>query len=183
MTVASLTNGCLVPYMEAVIRDLQAAVANARKGTARSLISATKRWFGSGSSSSSSTPASATNSTSSSSLNSAAGKVAASPSRGSVTLTMTTEAQTRKLADFAFMLQCYDLASKNYDSLRRDFNNDKAWKHYAGALVSSFAAAVVVVVIVVVLMFIFLNQEKGFVDWDLRIYSFIYFHLFIFIYL
>ncbi|GME57398.1 hypothetical protein GTA08_BOTSDO13493 [Neofusicoccum parvum] len=39
----------------------------------------------------------------------------------------------RKLADYAFMLRDFRLAASTYDILRTDFNNDKAWKYYAGA--------------------------------------------------
>lgn len=39
----------------------------------------------------------------------------------------------RKLADYAFMLRDFKLAQSTYDLLRSDFDNDKAWKHYAGA--------------------------------------------------
>lgn len=39
----------------------------------------------------------------------------------------------RKLADYAFMLRDFKLASSTYDLLRSDFEHDKAWKHYAGA--------------------------------------------------
>lgn len=39
----------------------------------------------------------------------------------------------RKLADFSFMLRDFKLALSTYDILRSDFNNDKAWRHYAGA--------------------------------------------------
>jgi len=39
----------------------------------------------------------------------------------------------RKLADYAFMLRDFKLAQSTYDILRTDFNNDKAWKYYAGA--------------------------------------------------
>lgn len=39
----------------------------------------------------------------------------------------------RKLADYAFMLRDYKLASSTYDLLRTDFDADKAWKYYAGA--------------------------------------------------
>ena len=39
----------------------------------------------------------------------------------------------RKLADYSFMLRDYKLALSTYDILRTDFNNDKAWRHYAGA--------------------------------------------------
>lgn len=39
----------------------------------------------------------------------------------------------RKLADYAFMLRDFKLAQSTYDLLRGDFDNDKAWKYYAGA--------------------------------------------------
>lgn len=45
----------------------------------------------------------------------------------------TPEAQLRRLADYAFMLRDWKLANGVYDMLRKDFNNDKAWKHHAGA--------------------------------------------------
>lgn len=48
-------------------------------------------------------------------------------------LTTSPEVQTRKLADFAFMLQDYQAALQAYDSARKDFRNDKAYKHFAGA--------------------------------------------------
>jgi hypothetical protein len=43
------------------------------------------------------------------------------------------EALMRKLADYSFMLRDWKLALSTYDVLRTDFNNDKAWRHYAGA--------------------------------------------------
>lgn len=43
------------------------------------------------------------------------------------------EALMRKLADYCFMLRDWKLALSTYDILRTDFNNDKAWRHYAGA--------------------------------------------------
>ena len=45
----------------------------------------------------------------------------------------TPEALMRKLADFSFMLRDFKLAQSTYEFLRSDFNNDKAWKHYAAA--------------------------------------------------
>lgn len=45
------------------------------------------------------------------------------------------EAQMRKLADYAFMLRDYQFARSVYDSVKRDFSADKAWKYYAGAQV------------------------------------------------
>ena len=43
------------------------------------------------------------------------------------------EALMRKLADFSFMIRDWKLALSTYDILRTDFQNDKAWRHYAGA--------------------------------------------------
>lgn len=43
------------------------------------------------------------------------------------------EAILRKLADFAFMLRDYKLATSTYDLVRSDYANDKAWKYHAGA--------------------------------------------------
>jgi hypothetical protein len=37
------------------------------------------------------------------------------------------------LADYCFMLRDWKLALSTYDILRTDFQNDKAWRHYAGA--------------------------------------------------
>jgi hypothetical protein len=45
----------------------------------------------------------------------------------------TPEAILRKLADYAFMLRDYKLASSTYELLRSDYGNDKAWKYLAGA--------------------------------------------------
>jgi hypothetical protein len=43
------------------------------------------------------------------------------------------EALMRKLADYCFMLRDFKLALSTFDILRQDFQNDKAWRHYAGA--------------------------------------------------
>ena len=43
------------------------------------------------------------------------------------------EAQLRKLADYAFILQDYRFAMGIYDTVKKDFANDKATKHLAGA--------------------------------------------------
>jgi hypothetical protein len=37
------------------------------------------------------------------------------------------------MADFAFMLRDWKLASSTYEMIRSDFGNDKAWKYHAGA--------------------------------------------------
>ena len=43
------------------------------------------------------------------------------------------EATMHRLADYAFMLRDWKLASSIYDMLRADFNDDKAWNHHAAA--------------------------------------------------
>ena len=43
------------------------------------------------------------------------------------------EALMRKLADYCFMLRDWKLALSTYEILRSDFQNDKAWRHYAGS--------------------------------------------------
>jgi hypothetical protein len=45
----------------------------------------------------------------------------------------TPEAIMRRLADYCFMLRDWKLALSTYEILRTDFQNDKAWRHYAGA--------------------------------------------------
>ena len=49
------------------------------------------------------------------------------------------ELQMRRLADLAFLFQLYDFAYQTYHTAKRDFNNDHAWLHYAGALVCSLS--------------------------------------------
>lgn len=46
------------------------------------------------------------------------------------------EAQTRRLADFAFMIGDFKLAAATYEIARKDFANDKAWRYFASATVS-----------------------------------------------
>lgn len=45
------------------------------------------------------------------------------------------ESQMRRLADLAFLFQQYEVAYQTYNVLKRDFQNDSAWLHYAGAQV------------------------------------------------
>lgn len=45
------------------------------------------------------------------------------------------EAQMRKLADFAFMIRDYKFAHTIYDTVRRDYATDKAFKYHAGTQV------------------------------------------------
>lgn len=45
------------------------------------------------------------------------------------------EAVSRRLADFAFMLRDYRFAASVYDSIRKDYGSDKAFRYQAGATV------------------------------------------------
>lgn len=47
------------------------------------------------------------------------------------------EAQMRKLADYAFMIRDYKFAHTIYDTVRRDYATDKAYKYHAGTQVTS----------------------------------------------
>lgn len=47
------------------------------------------------------------------------------------------EMQMRRLADLAFLFQQYEVAHQTYNVLKRDFQNDGAWLHYAAAQVWS----------------------------------------------
>jgi hypothetical protein len=55
------------------------------------------------------------------------------------------EMQTRRLADLAFLFGLYTYSHQLYQTLKKDFLNDQAWLHHAGALemaaLSSFLGA------------------------------------------
>ncbi|XP_038077879.1 trafficking protein particle complex subunit 8-like [Patiria miniata] len=103
----------LLPYIEKMIRTLSEQLA-ARKGLHRSLFSATKKWFGG---------------------NKQAEKAAITGrDMGGKYLREAPELQMRRLADLAFLVQMYELAYTSYHTAKRDFGNDQAWTHYAGAL-------------------------------------------------
>jgi hypothetical protein len=42
--------------------------------------------------------------------------------------------QTRRLADLAFLFGLYSYSLQLYQTLKKDFLNDQAWLHHAGAL-------------------------------------------------
>lgn len=55
------------------------------------------------------------------------------------------EMQTRRLADLSFLFGLYNYSNQLYQTLKKDFLNDQAWLHHAGALemaaLSSFLGA------------------------------------------
>ncbi|XP_043229133.1 trafficking protein particle complex subunit 8-like isoform X2 [Amphibalanus amphitrite] len=98
----------LMPHVERQMRALSDVVNN-RKGVSRSLISATKRWFG-------------------------GNKPGAAAANSVIYSHEAPEIQVRRLGDLAFMFGHYDLAYQAYHTAKRDFNADAAWLHFAGAV-------------------------------------------------
>lgn len=105
--------------MERAVATWNEQVLARRRGISGRFMSLSKRWtFGSSRTSSASSTAS-----SNSNYDSLQGFYRPDAS----------EALMRKLADYCFMLRDWKLALSTYDILRSDFQNDKAWRHYAGA--------------------------------------------------
>ncbi|KAF9360780.1 Trafficking protein particle complex 8 [Mortierella sp. AD094] len=104
----------IIPYMERNIAHWNEQVAASRKGIAGRF----KRYFGT----SNRNPATALQQSPS-----------AGPSGGLIYPHASPEAQMRKLADWAFMLRDYKFALSIYETVKKDFAADKAWKYYGGA--------------------------------------------------
>ncbi|KAK9761951.1 hypothetical protein K7432_012754 [Basidiobolus ranarum] len=108
----------IIPYMERSIHHWNEQVASIRRGFTGRLFSASRKYFGSG--------------------NKPSGIIQSPQMRGSgVSDVMynhsAPEAQMRRLADFAFMLRDYKFAQSVYDTVKKDYSTDKAWKYFAGA--------------------------------------------------
>jgi hypothetical protein len=106
--------------MERSVATWNEQILSRRRGLSGRFMSLSKRWtpFGSSRNSSSSSTAS-----SNSNYDSLQGFYRPDAP----------EAIMRRLADYCFMLRDWKLALSTYDILRTDFQNDKAWRHYAGA--------------------------------------------------
>ncbi|XP_073957183.1 trafficking protein particle complex subunit 8-like [Choristoneura fumiferana] len=109
----------LLPFVEKQISQLSEVVAN-RKGVSRSLLSATKRWFGTGK---------------------------GGNTTGNNTVIYSSECpelQLRRLGDLWFLCGQWQRAFDTYHTAKREFYADSAWLCYAGALemaaVSAFMA-------------------------------------------
>lgn len=98
-------------------------VASRRRGISGRFMSLSKRWTGFGSGRGAKASPSSILGPSGSNYDAVQGYYAPdSP-----------EATMHRLADYAFMLRDWKLASSIYDLLRTDFNDDKAWNHHAAA--------------------------------------------------
>ncbi|KAF1993712.1 hypothetical protein P154DRAFT_557613 [Amniculicola lignicola CBS 123094] len=118
--VRELVAQSLVPQMERNVHTWNEQVLARRRGISGRFMSLSKRWTGGFTSRTSSSPSSTSSNSNYDSI------------QGSYRPDAP-EALMRKLADYCFMLRDYKLALSTYDILRTDFNNDKAWRHYAGA--------------------------------------------------
>ena len=123
--VRAMVTQSIVPFMEHCIVTWNDQIASRRRGISGRFISLSKKWtgFGSISRSKSGTGPGMCPASSNPSYDALQGFYRADSS----------EALMRKLADYAFMLRDWKLAQSTYDLLRADFNDDKAWKYYAGA--------------------------------------------------
>ncbi|XP_060805731.1 trafficking protein particle complex subunit 8 isoform X2 [Amyelois transitella] len=113
------TSKALLPYLEKLISQLSEVVAN-RKGVSRSLLSATKRWFGTG-------------------------KGGNTTVNNTVIYSNDCpELQLRRLGDLWFLCGQWQRAFDTYHTAKREFYADSAWLCYAGALemaaISAFMA-------------------------------------------
>ncbi|PLW17316.1 hypothetical protein PCANC_14138 [Puccinia coronata f. sp. avenae] len=107
----------LIPHIERCVQQWNDSLAASRKGITGRLFSVGKKYFSRvpASASSSSTPEHRYNLTTGSYPH------------------QSQEAQTRRLADFSFMLGDYKFASQMYDYLRKDAFNEQAWTYYSSA--------------------------------------------------
>ncbi|EKG13403.1 hypothetical protein MPH_09429 [Macrophomina phaseolina MS6] len=119
--VRELVTQSIIPTMEKNAMIWNEQIASKRKGISGRFMSLSKRWTGFGSSSRNS------------GISLQGGSGSNYDSLQGFYRPDAPEALMRKLADYAFMLRDFRLAASTYDLLRSDFNNDKAWKYYAGA--------------------------------------------------
>ncbi|WVF67170.1 hypothetical protein IAT40_001916 [Kwoniella sp. CBS 6097] len=114
--VRELVGQSLVPWMEARVREWNEVYHANRRGITGRLFGAGRKFFGS-------RPNSPAPGTTPTGYNTVKGYYP----------TTAVEALSRRLADFAFMLRDYKFAGSVYDSLRKDFAQDRAWRYAAAA--------------------------------------------------
>ncbi|KAL8769985.1 MAG: hypothetical protein Q9209_004232 [Squamulea sp. 1 TL-2023] len=121
--VREMVTQSILPFMESRVVTWNDQVASKRRGIGGRFMSLSKRWTGFGSTKGSNTATAAGQNPPNSNFD---------PSRGYYS-PEAPEAIMRQLADYSFMLRDYKLAYTTYDSLRADFNTDKAWAYHASA--------------------------------------------------
>jgi trafficking protein particle complex subunit 8 len=120
--VRELIAQSIVPHMENRVAFWNEQFASPRRGISGRFMSLSKKWTGFGTGSRNTSMASGIGGGTSGHYDSLQGSY----------YWDTPEAKLRKLADYAFMLRDYKLASSTYELLRSDYGNDKAWKYLAG---------------------------------------------------
>ncbi|PGH23722.1 hypothetical protein AJ80_02150 [Polytolypa hystricis UAMH7299] len=118
--VRELVAQSVIPHMENRVALWNDQVASKRRGLSGRFMSMSRRWTGFGSSSRSS---GGSGISSGGNYDSVQGFYRHDA----------IEALLRKLADYAFMLRDWKLASSTYELLRDDYSHDKAWHYHAGA--------------------------------------------------
>ncbi|KAF7724948.1 Trafficking protein particle complex 8 [Apophysomyces ossiformis] len=122
--VRELVVQSLIPFMERNIQRWNEQVASARRGLTGRLFGAGRRLFGG---------AARTQSPQSLQTITATGlNILPGANTLSIYPYAAPEAQMRKLADFAFMIRDYKFAHAIYDTVRRDYATEKAYKYHAG---------------------------------------------------
>lgn len=119
--VRELVAQSVIPHMENRVAVWNDQVASRRRGISGRFMSMSKRWASFGAAA-----------RSSGAFGSASSNGNYDPVQGFYKPD-TPEATLRKMADYAFMLRDWKLASSTYELLKSDFANDKAWKYHAGA--------------------------------------------------
>ncbi|CAG8459139.1 6976_t:CDS:10 [Ambispora leptoticha] len=122
--IRELIEQSLIHWMGRNILLWNEQVASSRRGITGRLFSASRRYFGTGGKSGQLPSTQQSSNSTGGPQNAIANTIYPHTSP---------EAQMRKLADYAFMLRDYRLAHSVYDTIKKDFSADKAWKHYAGA--------------------------------------------------
>ncbi|KAJ1524202.1 hypothetical protein ONE63_010723 [Megalurothrips usitatus] len=102
----------LLPHVEKQIQQLHDQISN-KKSVSRSLLGATKRWFG---------------------TNKPGAPNSSVPTNAVIYSGDAPELQLRRMGDLCFMFRHYKFAYEAYHIAKRDFAADGAWLYYAGAL-------------------------------------------------
>ncbi|MCJ1387091.1 hypothetical protein MMC17_010220 [Xylographa soralifera] len=121
--VREMITQSILPFMEGRVTTWNDQVASRRRGISGRFMSLSKRWTGLGSSKG--IKGSPLNSSGSSNSNYDAAQGFYAPD--------SPEATMHRLADYAFMIRDWTLASNVYEILRSDFGDDKAWSYHAAA--------------------------------------------------
>ncbi|PGH02453.1 hypothetical protein GX51_04621 [Blastomyces parvus] len=111
----------VIPHMENRVALWNEQVASRRRGLSGRFMSMSRRWAGFGTNTRSTGGA----------YGSGSGTNYDSPQ--GFYKPDAPEAVLRKLADFAFMLRDWKLASSTYELVKGDYGHDKAWRYQAGA--------------------------------------------------